>query len=431
MKSRVAEIFGAGLFFLYVVMLFGRSAPPSMTDYANWTYQGVLLARHLKGIPDAAHVLKTYPVPNSAATLGIGLIALVLPWAIAAKVWLCVQIGLTFWAIRHLARTVGANGAVWWIVPQAAFFGVNWWYGFVNFELGLAWVLLIASMLLRRVQGGRGRDWMLGGVLVLAFFTHMIPFAFCGLLVVLYASQTGRWRALWQVVPSAMLSLWYLGGRFLWAGNADGQAGMVETVRDYSAAFWAYKANSYFKSFGYVNPSSSLGSVTLRVMGRGAFGGLIAVDLLLAGIFGWLMVSRALEVFQVKAPERFLWVGMLVFLPVFLLAPGTALGVSDPGSRLLQTVVVVGIMLVCRGDRPLLQAASVCGAVLSVAGLLVFARVQLGMTVPGSFSGLPRAVVSFAHVPFDDQDYFYRALERGDYGETVFPTGMFLNGSRK
>jgi len=35
--------------------------------------------------------------------------------------------------------------------------------------------------------------------------------------------------------------------------------------------------------------------------------------------------------------------------------------------------------------------------------------------------------VQFAHVPFDDQDYFFGALERGDYSLTVFPTGMLLN----
>jgi hypothetical protein len=423
----VAEVFGAGLFLSYAALLFVHQGAPRMTDVANWTYQGVLLARHLQGIPDAAHVLKEYPVPNSAATLGIGLFALIVPWQMALKAWLCVQMGVTFAAIRHLARTVGASGVVWGIVPQTAFFGVNWWYGFINFELGLAWVLLMASMLLRRVQGEQGRDWSLGVVLVLAFFTHMIPFAFCGLLVVLYAWQTRRWRTLWHLVPSVALSLWYLAGRFLEAGNADGQAGMVETVRDYSAAFWAYKANSYFKSFGFVNPSSSLGSMALAAVGRGPFVGLIVVDFLLAGLLGWLMVSRLRSVLKTKAPEQFLWVGMLIFLPVYLLAPGTALGVSDPGSRLLQTVLVLGVLLVCRGGGRVLQAASVCGGVLSVAALLVFARVQLGHPVPEGSLGLPRAVVQFAHAPFDDQDYFFGALARGDYGQTVFPTGMFLN----
>ncbi len=427
----MAEVFGAGLFLFYAVVLFAHSAPPSMADYANWTYQGVLLARHLRGVPDAEHVLKTYPVPNSAATLGIGFLALFLPWALAAKVWLCVQMGVTFAAIRHLARTIGASGAVWWIVPQAAFLGVNWWYGFVNFELGLAWVLLMASMLLRRVYGEPGGDSTLGVVLVLAFFTHMIPFALCGLLLVLYARQTGRWRVLWQVVPSAALSLWYLAGRYLQAANADGQAGMVETVRNYSAAFWAYKANSYFKSFGFVNPITALGSVALHLLGRAAFAGLVAVNFLLAGLLAWLMFGRLREVWRTRASERFLWLAMLIFLPVFLLAPGTALGVSDPGSRLLQTVLVLGMLLACRGGGWMLKVSAICGAVLSVAGLLLFARVQLGQPLPGSSTGLPVAVVQFARVPYADQNRFYQALDRGLYTQPVFPTGMFLNRRTK
>ncbi len=430
-ESRVAEVFGAGLFLLYGVVLFMHRWPPSMTDYANWTYQGVVLARHLEGIPDAAHALKAYPVPNSAATLGIGLFALVLPSMIAAKIWLCVQMGVTFAAVRHLARTIGATGAVWWIVPQTAFLGVNWWYGFVNFELGLAWVLLMASMLLRRERGERGRDWMLGLILVLAFFTHMIPFAFCGLLVLLYARQTGRWRTAWLLLPSAMLSLWYVAGRYLQSGNADGKAGMVETVRDYSAAFWAYKGNSYFKSFGLVNPISTHGPVALSLLGRLPFVGFVVLDLLLAGLLGWLMLSRGWLVLRTRAPERFVWMAMLVFVPVFLLAPGTALGVSDPGSRLLQTLLVPGVLLVCRGRSRLLQLASVCGAVLSLAGLLMFARVQLGPQAAIQDARLPGPIVQFAHVPFDDQDYFYRALDRGDYGQIVFPTGMLLNRADK
>ncbi len=425
--SRAAEALGGGLFVLYAAIVLLCRGVPRMTDYANWTYQGVLLARHLRGMQDAAHALKGYPVPNSAATLGIGLFALVLPWTAAAKVWLCVQMGVTFGAIRHLARTLRTSAAVWWIVPQTAFFGANWWYGFVNFELGLAWVLLMASMLLRRVNGERGREGTIGVVLVLAFFTHMIPFAFCGLLVVLYAWQTRRWRVVWQLVPAAALSVWYLVGRFLQAGNADGQAGMVETVRDYSAAFWIYKVNSYSKSFGFANPGSYRGSIALSMMGRGPFLALILVDLALAVLVGWLMVVRGREAFGTKAPERFLWVGMLVFVPLFLIAPGTALGVSDPGSRLLQTALALGTLLVCRGASGLLRVASGCGAVLSVAGLLVFARIQLGATALEGSSGLPKSVVQFAHAPFDDQDYFFGALERGDYSLTVFPTGMLLN----
>ena len=253
-----------------------------MTDYANWTYQGVLLARHLQGFADASHILKHYPVPNSAATLGVGMLALFLPWMLAAKLWLCVQMAFSFLALRQLASAVNANASVWFIVPPSAFLGVNWWYGFLNFELGCAWVLLVAALLFRRVQQDSERHWVVGLFLVLAFFTHMISFAFCSLLVVLYAAQTRRWRTLWQLVPAGLLSVWYLAGRYLVAGDADGQAGMVSTVRNYSGAFWAYKGNSFLKSFGFVNPE---GSNLLLAVGRPGFVLLFLVNL------GWRCCS--------------------------------------------------------------------------------------------------------------------------------------------
>ena len=72
-------------------------------------------------------------MPNSAATLGVGMLALFLPWMLAAKLWLWVQMAFSFLALRQLASAVNASASVWFIVPPAAFLGVNWWYGFLNF----------------------------------------------------------------------------------------------------------------------------------------------------------------------------------------------------------------------------------------------------------------------------------------------------------
>jgi hypothetical protein len=422
-RSQAAEWMGAGLLVAYAVVLFAHREAPGMTDYANWTYQGVLLARHLRGLPDPAHLLKPYPVPNSLATLGIGVLALVLPWLIAAKFWLCLQMLAMFAALRHLARTI--NASVWLVVPQAVFLGVNWWYGFVNFELGCAWILLLASLLMRRVDAGRARDWPIGVLLLLTFLTHMIPFAFAGLLVLLYARQTRRWRTLWQLVPATLLSVWYLAGRFLLEGNADGHAGMVSSVRNYSAAFWAYKANSYAKSFGFVNPN---GEVALRLFGRPLFLALFAVSGLLCALLAWSMIQAARRASQVRAPERFLWIAIALILPLYLFAPGTALGVSDPGSRVLQTGLALGLVLCFRESAWVSKAAATCGAMLSVAGLVLFIQFGFGAKLyQGNPPHVPKVIAEFAHVPNHDQDYFYRALEREDFGEPVFPTGIFLN----
>ena len=428
--SRVGEWYAAGLFLVYAAMLFALPKPPSLTDYANWTYQGVLLRDHLLGRPDALHALKPYPVPNSAATLGIGVLALALPWTLAAKVWLCAQWALSFAALRHLARTIQAGALMWFILPQAVFFNVNLWYGFVNFQLGLCWVLLMASLLLRRIRSvtsSRG-DGILGLILLLAFFTHMIPFAFCGLLLILYARQTRRFRVLWQLAPGAAATVWYLAGRYLIADDADGQAGMVTAVRTYSAAFWAYKANSYLKSFGFINPGFPNGSVAISVVGRLAFAVLFTVNLTLCGVLAWRLVQQARIGLQAGREEQFLWLGIALMLPIYLLAPGTALGVSDPGSRVLQVALTLALVLCATGSGAILRVAASATSVLALSGILFFAALNLGpKRLVSAGAPLPRAVALFAHVPYNDQDYFYGALTQGDRSLPVFPTGMFLN----
>ncbi len=412
--SRAAEWYAAGLFLFYAVMVVVHAGGPSLTDYANWTYQGWLLREHLLRHADVAHTLKSYPVPNSLTTMGIGVLGLVLPWLWAAKVWLVVQLGICYGAMRYLLRTVGAPAVAWVVVPQAVFLNVNFWYGFMNFELGLAWVMVFAALLLKGA-----RTCLLGGVLVLAFFTHMIPFCFCVLLLFLKVWESKRWLEVLAAAPAVALTVWYVLGRFLVAGNADGQAGMQASVRNYSAAFWVFKANSYAKSFGFANP---LG-YDQAVFGRAGFYALLAAEVLLAGVVAWGLLRSA------RGGRRFLWLGLGFFVPIYLLAPGTALGISDPGARVLQTGLALGVVLCwVRMRRELRIVAGACGGVLAAGGLFMFLSYggALG-SVLHEAPGDRAKVAQFARVPNVDQDYFYDALDRGDLMLTVFPTGMLLN----
>lgn len=431
-QERAAELVGAVFFTAYALVLLLHRPAPSLTDYANWVYQGVLLHDHLLGLADTAHRLKSYPVPNSAATLGVGLLCFLLPWKWAAEVWLCAQLLISWLTTRHMLRTLSPQGGalwLWLIVPVATYLNVNFWYGFVNFQLGLCWVVLMASLLLRRARATskQAADWPLGLLLVVCFLTHMIPFAFCGLLLLLYARQTRRWRAVWQLVPAAALSVWYVVGRFLLERDADGQAGMQATVRTYSAAFWAYKANSYIKSFGFVNPQTQ----DAALFSQSGFLLLFAINAALCLLLGWAMVQAARVAFREQANERFLWTAILLVLPLYLIAPGAALGVSDPGSRLLQTALALGVLLAARTGWTL-RGASACATALGLAGLILFVREGFAPTkIAPSATKLPRAVADFNHVPNDDQDYFYGDLERAYRSEKVFPTGMFLNVKSK
>ena len=424
--SRAAEWYAAGLFLLYAVLVFVHGGGPSLTDYANWTYQGVLLRDHIAGVVDSAHTLKAYPVPNSLTTVGIGLLCLVLPWLLAAKVWLAVQLALCFAAMRYLLRTIAAPAVAWIVLPQATFLNVNFWYGFMNFELGLAWVMLFAAVLLRRLRGEKMGDWLLALVLVLAFFTHMIPFCFCLLLLLLFAWQTVAWRSIWLAAPAVVLAIWYVLGRFLLAGNADGQAGMQETVRNYSAAFWAFKVNSYAKSFGFVNP---LG-FDQGVFGRPGLFLLLLAEACLAGVVAWGLLRTARATLFEHGGQRFVWLALLLMVLVYLLAPGAMLGISDPGARVLQVALALGLALCWSRVGGLLQGVAAASAlVLAAGGLTLFFLLGGGRqrTLAVTSEGAGSKTAQFARVPNDDQDYFYKALDNGDLNLTVFPTGMLLN----
>ena len=426
--SRFLEVYCVVVFLVYVLVILGHSSVPSLTDYANWTYQGLLLREHLLGLPDAAHALKPYPVPNSAATVGIGLLCLLMSWQWAARLWLAAQLVFALASIRFFLRASGAEASAS-MLGTVLFLNLNLWEGFINFQMGMSWVLVLAAVLLRRQQEPQtGRDWVVGALLLLTFFTHMLPFAFAGLVVVLYCAQAGRFRLLWQLVPSGLACVWYVAGRYLLGADADGQAGMAESVRNYSAAFWAFKGNSYLKSLGFVNPTYFGSSALVAWVGQAGFLFLFGVNLALAGAVAWCFYSGFRGEWLRRREQRFLWVGVVVLLPLYVVAPVAFLGISDPGSRLLQLSLVLGLLLCARVSGRPLRIAQGCAVVLMTVDLAMFSHFAYGPETTGAENvGLPRAVVSLAHVFNHDQDGFLRALEVGNRTEPVFATGIFRN----
>ncbi len=426
--SRFLELYCVAIFAMYVLIILLQPTVPSLTDYANWTYQGVLLRDHLLGLPDQVHALKPYPVPNSAATAGIGVLSLWMSWQMAAKLWLAAQLIFALVSIRLFLRAIGADRSVS-ILGAALFLNLNLWEGFINFQMGISWVLILAAVLLRRQNNLQtGRDWIVGALLLLTFLTHMLPFAFAGLLVILYCLQINRFRLLWQLVPSGLACIWYVAGRYLVGANEDGQAGMAESVRNYSAAFWAYKGNSYLKSLGFINPTYGGRSALVEWVGRGAFLLLFALNLVLAATLAWCIFSVLRRALFQKNAERFLWVGMVALLPIYAVAPVSLLGISDPGSRLLQLSLALGVLLCAARQTKPLAIAKGCALVLMTIDLAMFLHFAYGPEKSGSAgSPLPHAVLSFGHVFNHDQDYLVQALERGDRTRPIFATGVLLN----
>ena len=426
--SRFLELYCAAIFLGYVLIILGHVSIPSLTDYANWTYQGALLRDHLLGRSDAVHALKPYPVPNSAATVGVGLLSLLMSWQWAAKLWLAAQLVFALVSIRFFLRAIGADASAS-ILGAALFLNLNLWDGFINFQMGMSWVLVVAAVLVRRQQEPQtGRDWILGVLLLLTFFTHMLPFAFAGLLVILYCFELRRFRLLWQLVPSGLACLWYVAGRYLVGANPDNQGAISDSVRNYSAAFWAFKGNSYLKSLGFVNPMYAGKSALVAWAGKGGFVLLFGLNLALALAVAWCIFAVMQESLFQQTKVRFLWVGVVTLLPFYLVAPVSVLGISDPGSRLLQLSLVLGLLLCARLSSKSLTLAKGCALVLMSVDLAMFSHFAYGPEKP-SEDGAPlsHAVVSWAHAFNHNQDYLVQALERGDRTKLVFPTGIFVN----
>src|SRR6478672_9390021 len=86
---------------------------PPLQDFAEWVYQGALLARLALGWQEAAVSLVPYPVPNSLAQAVLGLMSLVLPATLAARVFLLGLLGASLAVALALGRQrqPGAAGA--------------------------------------------------------------------------------------------------------------------------------------------------------------------------------------------------------------------------------------------------------------------------------------------------------------------------------
>ncbi len=415
------------LFTIYISIVLLHHEPPSLTDYSDWTYEGVLLSNHLKHIPDPAHILKSYPVPNSISTLGIAALSLFLPWQMASKLWIVLMLVAFLLVSTYVMRTHSGTPALWLISPASIFLNINLWYGFANFQIGLCLTLLLSAVLLN----GARKEWVVGLLLVLTFFAHMIPFAIGALLLVLFALQNRRYTLLWQLLPGALLSLCYLGGRFFLAQDADGSAGMVGSVKDYSALFWAFKVNSYLKSLGFANPETSNGSAAFSLFGRSAFVFLLVVNLILGAALLVCLMSTAFRAYQEKRSERFVWTTALIALPVFVLAPGTMLGISDPGARVLQAMLAITLFHLSTyrtWQTSLLWVAAGCEVILQSCGIVMFAAIPFNrLEAVHNAARLPHMALTFAHVPNHAEDYFYRALAIDNMSLRIYPTAMFLN----
>lgn len=401
-----------------------RSGVPSLGDYGEWTYHGVLLRDVLQGHADAAYALKNYPVPNSLTVAGLGVLMLVLPWKIAMKVWLLCELGLGLVCMQQLQRASGRlQGWRVVVLAGAMLLGTTFWFGFTNFMFGIYLAMLLCSMLLQGVES----RWRYASLLLLIFFSHMIPFGFAVLVLGLYAAQTGRWKLLWQTGPAFAVTAWYFAGRMA-HGNADGRAGMVAAAPYLTGQFLLYKVNSYLKCWGFVNPAiGGEDSVLLKVAGAKVFVLLFVLNGIVAlGVLG-LLALEARRAIKERTSQRFFWAAVSGFLLVSLLMPGAMAGISDPGGRMLQVAVWCGVCLAVARGRWLGEVLGGCAFVLLAVNCWMLQTVAMGVPMTGSTGGkIPAHVREFAHVYYSSKAAYLWDVETGQREREIFPTALFL-----
>jgi hypothetical protein len=409
------------LFLAYIIVLFSHSRAPQLGDYADWSYEGVLLHHTILGDPNLGSSLKHYPVPNSLVAVGIGALCFLFPWKIAAKVWLVLYLALSFAVIYRVLRGRKEISFVVWLIVPAIFTGLDFWYGFINFLMALLLTIWFSCLLLEDEKS----RWKYACLLVLIFFAHFIPFAFAILLFFLYVLQTKRFRLLWQALPAVLLTFWYVIGRFTIGRNVDDQLHKV-TVGYFTPAFGAFKINTYLKSFAFINPEWNGISLLRSALGDVGFVVLFLLNGMIA-VAVFVMVFQALQSsFRERRNDRFFWIAFLVALPVYLLAPVQALGVSDPGARILQTVLWAALPFVVfpRRIERFLGAALV---IFSLTNLVFFACLTMSLPpiVQNDATKLPHAIVGFASVRYTERRSYYYALDAGYLLIPVFRTGIF------
>ena len=420
--------FAAWTFFGLVMLSYScvvllATNPPPFVDFPDWVYQGVLFHGVLTGHPIAGYALKHYPVPNSTTTICLGLLDTILPWQWAAKLWVVMYFALASFSTWLLSKALHLQA--WQLIvaiPGILFLNLNFWYGHISFEIGLCLVMLLAALLIRHAS-----QTSIAILLTAIFFTHMEACAGALLLLAVWVAFTHEARRLWTATLPALLTLWYAIARFT-GGNADSRGIPPADFAYGSGRFLIYKANTFAKTFGYVNSISSNGlSQTERFFGRNGLLVLIVLSLCIAG-FALFAIFRAIANLD-SLERRVLGTFALLLLLISLFLPQAILGTFDPGSRLLLMAAATGFYLV---DWP--RKSSTLIAILSIVfcliNLLQLAKIERNPTIPGHQRDLPVALTTYGHVQPDTRIIDYQRLQQGEMDLDIFSTAMFLRTSR-
>lgn len=486
MWSYTGKRFFLGVCAAYVAIVLALPQPPLLSDYPDWIYQGVLLAKTLTGHPVAGYALKAYPVPNSLSTVGLGLLTLLCGWKIAAKLWLVLYIVFASITSLYAAKVFEVEESLlWWVLPGTVFFGSQYWLGTINFSIGVCLLLLMACRLFRRQEDAPG----LVALLLACFFTHMMIYGSAMVLVLLYCLKLRRWRLFWAGLGTSPLAVWYFmakahGHEKTYTHNSILHAlpaGLILCALLLAAYFrpqfsirrgvgyllsfltlvlgvcvcasilisvaprqmkalpgssmLALKALQPAGLFGFVDivdlthfPAAASSS-TLALLGKLLFFVAIymsiATGLVLVVSLGKRLLARREQRDDHVATEA-LWDFVALFALLYFVSPPNVLDVIGVDMRVAGLALMAGLYLLARENGRWLRYAVIPCVFLTILNLYQFAALQYKGTIPNTGANLPPALTDFGAVNPYVRSHMYDAIVREDFHETIFTTGMFV-----
>ncbi len=323
-----------------------------LVDLPAWVYSGALFQAEFLDAAATPLRLAPYPVPNALATL----IPAVLLGAFSAeatgRITAALLLVAGFVGAWRLAHSAGPDAPA----PRAAIVASclvvssSWWNGYLGFQIGVTLLLWLAAAWVRRGRLGPGAT---AAASLTLFFAHAVPFAAFALAAGLDALHRRDWKVVAALVPSALLTGWYVLGRTSAPFEAPAVAGGIGQTLAYKA-YTVLKLGPLERPVGLDGAALAGGPLMWVAIAASA-----AVVLLLVGALAW--GTARMPAGGRRRAALFAW----ALAAAALLLPPFALNVVNPGERVL-VVAAVGLLAVVPLDARLMR-------VLAVACLLFFA----------------------------------------------------------
>jgi hypothetical protein len=421
---------------------------PYLHDLAEWLYQGQIVKNLLMGNDSVSgYTVAAYPVPNSLATLLLAGLSFILPPLWAGKIFLVLML-LAWYAVTRLFtdRFVDASWrsaatlSLYALTALATFF----WYGFISYQLGLLFLTLFFSIY---------RDDTPGIVIavfgLVIFFAHALVFLVFALFMGIRLVLSWKWAIVSGLMPSAMLSAWFLAGRHLAA---------VEPQR--IDAIWSGLSEALMYKAGY---PAMLGPFKNFILPGGAsllenqpwiYWAGLGANFAVAAVLGILVLATLHSFLKNDLPAirefpdiRVTYATTLTLMILaYLFAPYHFFGLINAGGRLLIPILLMAFMLgggmVFPLVRILVWPIALFGLLSSGSYLYLMARTQAP-----EFSPLetPTVETKPSDSVFDFNEQLYAAtrykyfnyrvfafahrfeqIESEQYGELAFRHGLLI-----